>query len=138
MDLGSDDRRERAQPSTSEEKPRFCEGRVLSALTVIADRPPNHDLSVSVAMHATSFFSWVMWLFHVHVQYLRVLGAGGWTCGMGAGGARDQDKQSSSTGPVRSGAHGEGQGHLRTTGGCGSTPTCYGVECVARQPRRSL
>jgi hypothetical protein len=56
-----------------------------------------------------------------------------WTYGTGAGGARDdQDKQSSSAGPVRSGAHGEGQGHLRTTGGCGSTPTCSGVECVAR------
>ncbi|KAJ1290088.1 hypothetical protein BS78_02G215800 [Paspalum vaginatum] len=49
--LRSGDRRERAQPSTSEEKPRFCEGRVLSALTVIAVRPPTrppaHGLSVS-------------------------------------------------------------------------------------------
>jgi hypothetical protein len=57
VDLGSDDRRERAQPSTSEEKPRFCEGRVLSALTVIAHRPPNRDLSGGHATHAVQLAS---------------------------------------------------------------------------------
>ena len=44
-------------PAPARKKPRFCEGCVLSALTVIAVRPPNDHSRA----HATCFFSRVGW-----------------------------------------------------------------------------
>jgi len=49
-------------PAPARKKPRFCEGRVLSALTVIAVRPPNDHSRA----HATCFFSRVGWFNATH------------------------------------------------------------------------
>ena len=49
-------------PAPARKKPRFCEGCVLSALTVIAVRPPNDHSRA----HATCFFSRVGWFNATH------------------------------------------------------------------------